>query len=426
MSWRHSGKTALLYNAASVFKETTLGTYIPLRKLALEKENVWLLALAQTMTSELVRQGFVVSRLSQLDAPGDDMRNWLEVTFLPQILGAAHRKLLIMLDDVDRLVMAVRAGQLPADTFAYLLSLTQKNERLYFAATMDTVFEDILDELAPLITATDVFRLTNLAPDETKWLLQAPVQGLYTVPDECTLAVQRAAGGVPALVQQYGYQFFRRWEATPELNVFTLEDVKAVTPSVYLYNEPDYRDRWERLTANERIVLTAISRRIYDDPLGRIDAAAVQGWLVDTDYPLDLTAINATLRSLEYEGILQPTPDGIALSADLMQTWLLENARLGSTPPRLLAPPSEPPRPSESAPQRQPGWITPRLLRTLLIIFILLVFANVIAYVWVNSGSPAAVTNPRRAPRRRSPFPLLRRHRERRSAAGTFMSCMRL
>ncbi len=32
--------------------------------------------------------------------------------------------------------------------------------------------------------------------------------------------------------------------------------------------------------------------------------------------------------------------------------------------------------------------VTPRLLRTLTIIFILLVIANVVAYAWVNSGSP--------------------------------------
>ncbi len=335
---RHSGKTVLLHNAAAVFKESALGVHVPLRQTALDKESVWLLALAQTITAELVRQGYTVSRLSQLESPGDDMRHWLEVTFLPQILGAVRRKLLIMLDDVDQLLLALRDGRLPADTFTYLLSLSQKTTPLYFAATITMEFEDDLDDLAPLIVPGDVLRLPNLAPDETKWLLQAPVQGLYAVPDECTLAVQRAVGGAPGLVQHFGYQFFKRWEATPELNVFTLEDVKAVTPSVYLYNEADYRDRWERLTDNERTVLTAISRRLYDDPLGRIDAATLQAWLVDTDFPLDLTAINATLRSLEYGEILQPTPTGIALTADLMQSWLLENARLGVTLSRAPAP----------------------------------------------------------------------------------------
>ncbi len=401
MGRRHSGKTALLRNANSVFKETALGIYVPLRQIVLDKESVWLLALAQTITAELVEQGYIVSRLSQLDAPGDDMRYWLEVIFLPQILGAVRRKLLILLDDADRLMMAVRSGQLPADTFDYLLSLTQKNPRFYITAAMDTEFEDDLDDLAPLVMPNDVIRLTRLAPDETKWLLQAPVQGLYSIPDDCTLAVQRTVGGAPGLVQHFGYQFFQRWEATPELNVFTLEDVKAVTPSIYLYNEADYHDLWERLTSNEQLVMTAISGLLYDDPIGRIDAAALQGWLVDTDYPLDITAINATLRSLEYHEILQPTPNGISLSADLMQTWLLENARLGARPIRAFAPVErklerQSGRQSVNTPDRPPEQqprITPRLLRILLIIFIVLVITNVIAYLWVNSASPTSAPN---------------------------------
>jgi hypothetical protein len=382
---RHSGKTALLHNADSVFKETALGVYVPLCEIAPENESEWLLALAQAATSELMDRGFTLSRLSQLDPPGDDPRAWLETTFLPQILGAVRRKLLLLLDDVDRLIMAVRGGQLPEDTFAYLLSLTQKYRNLHIAATLDAEFEADIPALAPLVAASDVVRLTTLSPDESRWLLQAPVHGLYTVPDECALAVHRAVGGAAGLVQHFGYQFFQRWEAFPELNVFTLADVRALTTSIYLYSEPDYRYLWERLSANERLVLTAISGLLYDDPLGHIDAAVIQGWLVETDFPLDLTAINSTLRSLEYRELLRPTPNGIALSAEIMQTWLLENARLGA---RLRNPP--PTSPAKERPQTR---ITPRLLRVLLVIFILLVIANVIAYAWVNSGTPSTPSN---------------------------------
>ena len=86
--------------------------------------------------------------------------------------------------------------------------------------------------------------------------------------------------------------------------MFTLEDVKALTSTIYLYNEADYRVLWDHLGANERLVLTAMSDLLYNDPLGRMDAQAIQSWLVETDFPLDMTAINATLRSLEYREIL--------------------------------------------------------------------------------------------------------------------------
>jgi len=48
-----------------------------------------------------------------------------------------------------------------------------------------------------------------------------------------------------------------------------------------------------------------------------------------------------------------------------------------------------PDAPLESTPPRRWSWVTPRLLRTLLIVLIVLLIANVIAYVWVNSSSPS-------------------------------------
>ena len=385
---QHIGKSALLRNADAVFKDTAVGVYVSLRDVTPENEAYWLLALAQAVTASLLEHGFTLSRLSQLDPLGDQPREWLETTFLPQILGAVRRKLLILIDDADRLLMAERAGQLPEDTFSYLLSLTKKFQNLNFALALDADFEADIEDFAPLVAPTDVIRLANLTADESQWLLQAPPRGLYSVPDECALAVHRLVGGAPGLVQHFGSMFFDRWETYPELNVFTLEDVKALTSTIYLYNEADYRALWERLTANERLVLTAMSDLLYNDPLGRMDAQAIQSWLVETDFPLDITAINATLRSLEYGEVLQPTPEGISLSASMMQSWLLENARLGRRTQAANAP-----LPEEEEPPAPRIRVTPRLLRILLVILIVLVIANVVAYAWVNSGSPSVPPN---------------------------------
>jgi hypothetical protein len=258
---------------------------------------------------------------------------------------------------------------------------------------MDAEFEADIEDFAPLVVPKDVVRLANLTLDESQWLLQAPPRGLYAVPDECALAVHRLVGGAPGLVQHFGYLFFLRWETYPELNVFTLEDVKALTSTIYLYNEADYRVLWEHLTANERLVLTAMSDLLYSDPLGRMDAQAIQSWLVETDFPLDMTAINATLRSLEYREVLQPTPEGISLSASLMQSWLLENARLGRRTAQLVsAAPTTTITADEELPTRR-FRVTPRLLRILTVILIVLVIANIVAYAWVNSGSPSVPPN---------------------------------
>lgn len=391
MGGRHTGKSALLLNTNAIFRETAVGIYLPMREIALDGEAQWLMTLAQNITDTLETEGFTLSRISQLEPLGDQPRDWLEITFLPQIMGAIKRKLLLLIDDADLMLSAVKTGRLPPDTFSYLLSLTRKYDGLHVALTLDSDYEDDIPAFTPLVTSTDVLRLTSLAADESQWLLQAPVRGIYSVPDEVAQAIHRVVGGAPGLVQHFGYELFRRWETYPELNVFTLEDVKALTPTIYLYNEADYRALWERLTVNERLVLTAISDLAYNDPLGQITAARIQGWLVDTDFPLDVTTINAALRSLEYREILLPPSEGVTLSATLMQSWLLENARLGRR--TALTPPPAAPAQAAERPPGLAGYATPRVLRTLAVILVVMILLNVIAYVWVNGGTPTTPTS---------------------------------
>ena len=328
---RHIGKTALLYDVITTFSDSFVGAYVPLREVSLDSETDFVLALAQAATAALLEGGFTLSRLQEIEPPGEQPRVWLETIFLPGILAAmrSQRQLVFLLDDADRLLPAVKGRLLPEDTFAYLHDLMLRYPQIGLTLTLDAEAEHEVPLMQPLINLNDVYRLTNLSDDDTRWLLQDPAQGYYTVPDNCTWAVYKATGGEPSLVEQFGYQLFRRWQLYPDLNVVTLEDIKELTPKVYNYGEDDYRYLWSRLSLNERLVLTAISGLLYDDPLRRIEAAAIEGWLVETDYPMDITSINAALRSLEYREIVQATAEGLTLTAEMLQTWLLENARLG-------------------------------------------------------------------------------------------------
>ena len=71
------------------------------------------------------------------------------------------------------------------------------------------------------------------------------------------------------------------------------------------------------------------------------------------------------------------------MSAELLRTWLLENAR------RLTRPLSvENPAPAEA----RPVAVSPRLIRWLLIALLLLIIANVIALSVVNNQPTIVVT----------------------------------
>ncbi len=331
---RRIGKTALLHACDHAFSETFVGALVALRAAPPASETELVLSMAQAATAALIERDFTLSRLSDMPPPDDDPRGWFAETFLPQVLAAirAYRQLTFMLDDVDRLAHSARTGAVGEDIFTYLHDLLSGFPQLGYLLTIDSEFETDLPALAPLVQIGDEHRLRNLSADEVRWLLQEPVRGRYTVPDQVCSAVYRATGGAPALVQQFGFQLFQRWQGAPELNVVTLEDIKALTPAVFKYAENDHRYLWSQLTFNERLVLTAISSLQYDDPLNPVEPDTIASWLIETDYPLDSTSINAALRSLEYREAIALAGGGLALKAGLLQSWLLDNARLARQP----------------------------------------------------------------------------------------------
>lgn len=326
---RRMGKTALLRVFERTADEGFVTVYIPLRETPIADETDWVLALAQAITAQMIEQGISVSRLSNMEAPGENGRDWLKQRFLPEVFAAIRpqRQIVLLLDDAERLVGAVKSGRMRPDIFADMADML--GPQLGIALTMDWEFEADVREFAALISSANVIRMSGLADDECLWLLQEPPRGAYSVTDECVAAVVRATGGAPNLVQHYGYQLFERWLAYPGLNVVTLDDVKAATPLAYSYTAGDFADLWQQLAADERLVLSSISRMVYDDPLARVDAGSLERWMLETDYPLDATVINAAVRGLEYRDILKAGPTGISIAAGLLQSWLLENGALG-------------------------------------------------------------------------------------------------
>jgi hypothetical protein len=333
---RHdSGKTALLHHFAQYFDESFVGVYVPLTSKPPAHEDAWLRLLADGSARALAERNYTLSRLPEYEG-GMPFRTWFSETYLPELLNIIRRqrRLVFLVDDVNELLKAIEANHLPDDSIHFLNELVKANAQLGFVLTLDAQFEDDIPKLSPLVSLEDVFRLANLGEDDTAWLLNQPVSGYYGFNPDALTAVHRASGGQPRLVQRFGSHAFRAWEARPNRTTLTPEDVKQISAKVYSESEPDLRVAWSKASRNERLVLTAISSLIYADPLGKITPPDVETWLVETDYPLDSTAINAAIRGLEYQEIVEHSTAGIRLTASLMQSWLLENGRLDDSAPR--------------------------------------------------------------------------------------------
>jgi hypothetical protein len=115
----------------------------------------------------------------------------------------------------------------------------------------------------------------------------------------------------------------------------TIADVDHVINGAYTASLNIYRHIWQTsLSQNERLILTAISGLLYDDPIADLTAERIRDWLLVTDYPLDMTAVYAGIRGLDYRDLIIGNVENIRIRGDLLQRWLIEYARMDDVIPQ--------------------------------------------------------------------------------------------
>ena len=169
-------------------------------------------------------------------------------------------------------------------------------------------------------------RLWALTEDEHALLLRIPDE--YGVTDEAVEVAYRATGGDPLLAQRLGYVLYEMGRDS-----ITADAVREILPDVVAAHHEAFRAAWSNLTLNERLVLTALSGLIYQEPLKAVTPERLNRWLASHGYPLDSTATRAALRGVEYAGLIRGAGDGVTVSAGILQTWLLQHAQLDAESP---------------------------------------------------------------------------------------------
>jgi hypothetical protein len=329
LGWRHSGKTSLLRHFHRTFGEHHFTIYLPLQQLALDTPDNLLLALIHGANRAITAHEITLSRLPELPEDDDalDLATWVHTEWLPALWGIIrpNRQLVLLLDDADELIKHLNTGH-----FSYYHQLTQTHPQLRIILSYPMHQEAELFNLSPLVNQQLLFRLESLDEDATAKVMRQPVKDRYRVSDESVTEIQKQSGGHPQFLQRFGYYFFQHSQINVALYEVTPDIVRLITPRVYADSEAELKALWEDSTDNERIVLSTISALIYHQPLDAITPRAIHHWLIETDYPLDETAINAAIRSLDYRHILSWGDRGIHLRTDLMLRWLMQNARFNN------------------------------------------------------------------------------------------------
>lgn len=321
---RSIGKSAMLLQCQHVLGEHVIGCYLSLDDILLTDETTWLTYLYHETYFTLQQHQLNIERLPDLPDDLAEYRDWITDIYLLELekLIRPHRRWVWLIDDIEYFVQAIENKQLPNDSLDYLYRLLQDHLQFGIIITLDEENEGQATQLTPLVDATRLQRLHLLSADETAELISLFVAHTSASTHE---HIYHLTDGHPLLLQFLG-QALQSTQTRP----VTISEINQVIDDVYLKADDTYRTIWKRsLSQNERQVLTAISGMLYDDPLVNLTTQGIENWLLETDYPLDITTINAGIRGLEYRNlVIGSTSEGIRIRAQLFQRWLIEHAQI--------------------------------------------------------------------------------------------------
>jgi len=365
------GKTALLRAFDAAFDPLNVwGLYIDLHAAPLHDESAWLRLLFTRAYDAALAHGFSAERLPTLPDSNIDMRAWLTETGYPELFHVirAARRIVYLLDNADALLDALAHGTLPANHPAYLHSLLSPQCAMILTAPLAD--EERLSALAPLVGEAAPFRLRHFDPTQAAQVVSA----VMNQPIDAALGqeVARVSGGQPMLTRHIA-EHLVRGEALP-----------AAADAVYAQAVGFFRQQWDTLNENERRTLSAMAALTYANPLAMLTAPALEAWLADGDAPLDLTAVNAALRGLEYHEIIAPTSQGVTLRGELLRRWLIAYAR---RPAAVITRP-------RARPASPPAESVPRVLWILLAVGTVLALLIIMLAVASLSGGDSAQVVP--------------------------------
>lgn len=311
------GKTAMLRHAERLFREPILAVYVSLSDMS--NKDMLIQTLIAGINQLLEEYQFSLSRVPNINPDNNevDLASWFDDVYLPDIASIIrpHRRIAFLLDDMEHLLTF--EGDFPS----YLQALLEKHAQVTIIGTLSTTHDDKLLKLQPLINPVKAERIGRLNQEDSKDLMLQHASGIS---DDIIKNIFRATGGHPKILSYFGETLQYHRANNSDAAAYDL-----TKPDVYTKTKEDFRQIWLKLSRDERLVLTGIASLIYDNPSQVVTPKAIEQWLIETDYLMDIVAINAALRGLDYQDIVsQQQSDGIHLTMGLMQQWLLEQARL--------------------------------------------------------------------------------------------------
>jgi hypothetical protein len=222
------------------------------------------------------------------------------------VIGERH--LLILLDEFEELETAVQRGNLEMSIFGFLRHLIQHTANLSMIFCGTHRLEELAADYWSVLFNISLYRhVAYLERPEALRLIQEPVAAYGLRYDDLALdKMWRVTAGHPYFLQLLCHSLVNQHNQTRRSYV-TVADVNAALKEILATGEAHFIYLWMESTAEERLVLTALSRMI---PLtGHVTPVQVVDYLAERGVKMERRAVNKALHRLTLRDVLNGNVD---------------------------------------------------------------------------------------------------------------------
>ncbi|MCC6607241.1 MAG: ATP-binding protein [Anaerolineae bacterium] len=260
-----SGKTSLLNQLPGALAATHWAVHLDLQGHPAQNEADFLYALADEIVFVLSQQGIGAALPLQAALPpraefAESPEFFFRARFLRQLLPQlGDKKLLLLVDDAERLAQWVVDGRLPADILRFLHTLRQHESQIDFVFAGWGLAETAVDEWATLLDNAVYRSLMPLTQLEMHQLITGPVAPYHVAYDPPALdRLVHLAAGHPYLAQLLLHELV---QVHNEMHVtyLTVVDVDQVVQRLLQRGDMHFRYLWAESGEAEQLVLRAVA-----------------------------------------------------------------------------------------------------------------------------------------------------------------------
>ena len=311
---RRCGKTSFLYNLPRLLPSSLLPIYLDLQSSAITTDEAafcqgLVRAIHRDSRSQGIELPIIPTRKEFIETPYITLENWLEQA-LPRL---GERRLLLNLDEFEKIGTAIKEKRLSINLFDELRHLIQHYDSLAF------LFSGVqtLDELGPNWSSYFIsvvpLEMTYLEPDEAESLLTNPDPefALYYERGIVEEIIQLTRCQ-PYLLQLLGSALVTQANLN-HTQLVTPDLLQAAIPEAFTNGEPYFTNVWTEFTGNNPAEIIAGQEFLLELANG-----------LAPGHSQDLT--DAAIRRLRRYHAIEQTDNGYVFEVPLLERWVRERA----------------------------------------------------------------------------------------------------